>query len=129
VAYAHKNAALFDSSMICSTRRSFDTPKSVYCMNLYVGNLPYKDTSDDLRKLFEPYGAVDAASVVSDKFTGQSRGFGFVEMSNDAEGKTATDALNGMQYQGRALVVNEARPREERPPRRDFRGGGGRDRF
>ncbi len=97
-------------------------------MNIYVGNLPYTSNSDQLKALFEGYGQVSNASVVSDKFTGQSRGFGFVEMANDDEARTAIEALNGMQYSGRALVANEARPREERP-RREFRsdgGGGGR---
>jgi cold-inducible RNA-binding protein len=93
-------------------------------MNIYVGNLPYSVGSDQLRTLFEAYGEVSMASVVSDKFTGQSRGFGFVEMATEAEGKAATDALNGMQYNGRELVVNEARPRTERPPRKPGGGGG-----
>jgi RNA recognition motif-containing protein len=97
-------------------------------MNIYVGNLPYSVGGDQLRTLFEAYGTVDSASVAMDKFTGQARGFGFVEMNNEDEAKAATDALNGMQYNGRELVVNEARPREERP-RREFRprgnGGGG----
>ena len=97
-------------------------------MNIYVGNLPYSVGTDQLRTLFEAYGTVDSSSVAMDKFTGQSRGFGFVEMNDEAEAKAATDALNGMQYNGRELVVNEARPREERP-RREFRprgnGGGG----
>jgi cold-inducible RNA-binding protein len=96
-------------------------------MNIYVGNLPYSVGSDQLRTLFEAYGTVDDSSVVMDKFTGQSRGFGFVEMNDEEQAKAATDALNGMQYNGRELVVNEARPREERP-RREFRprnGGGG----
>jgi RNA recognition motif-containing protein len=92
-------------------------------MNLYVGNLPYSTTGDELRSMFEGYGTVDTASIVSDRFTGQSRGFGFVEMSNDAEAQAATEAMNGTQFQGRALVVNEARPREERP-RREFRDRG-----
>lgn len=98
-------------------------------MNIYVGNLPYSTDTEQLRSMFEPYGTVDSSSVVMDKFTGRSRGFGFVEMNNEDEAKAATDAMNGMQINGRALVVNEARPREERP-RRDFRprgnsGGGG----
>jgi cold-inducible RNA-binding protein len=97
-------------------------------MNIYVGNLPYSVGSEQLHTLFGEYGTVDNASVVMDKFTGQSRGFGFVEMNDEAQAKTATDALNGMQFNGRELVVNEARPREERP-RREFRprgnGGGG----
>jgi RNA recognition motif-containing protein len=94
-----------------------------FCMNIYVGNLPYTTNADSLKTLFEGYGQVDNSSIISDKFTGQSRGFGFVEMSNDAEARAAIEALNGFQYMGRALVANEARPREERP-RRERRDGG-----
>jgi RNA recognition motif-containing protein len=86
--------------------------------NLYVGNLPFNTTSDDLRVAFEPYGTVTQAQVVSDRETGRSRGFGFVEMDDGAE--AAINALNGKEFQGRTLTVNEARPREDRP-----RGGGG----
>lgn len=93
-------------------------------MNIYVGNLPYSTNSDNLREIFEGYGQVATVSIVSDKFTGQSRGFGFVEMENDDEARAAIEALNGMQYSGRALVANEARPREER---RSGGGGGRRD--
>jgi RNA recognition motif-containing protein len=81
--------------------------------NLYVGNLPFQTTADDLRETFEQYGTVTRAQVISDRETGKSRGFGFVEMDSGAE--EAIAALNGAQYQGRTLTVNEARPREERP--------------
>jgi RNA recognition motif-containing protein len=86
--------------------------------NLYVGNLPFTTTSDDLVALFGEYGHVQRAQVVSDRETGRSRGFGFVEMSEGAE--AAIQALNGAELQGRVLTVNEAKPREERP-----RSGGG----
>ena len=80
--------------------------------NLYVGNLSFKVTSDDLRELFEPYGEVSSASVVMDRETGRSRGFGFVEMNTG--GQEAITALDGKDFDGRALTVNEARPREQR---------------
>ncbi|MBS0201504.1 MAG: RNA-binding protein [Planctomycetes bacterium] len=86
--------------------------------NLYVGNLPYSTTADDLREAFSTHGTVTRAQVVSDRETGRSRGFGFVEMSDG--GETAIEAMNGAPFQGRTLTVNEARPREERGP-----GGGG----
>ncbi len=91
--------------------------------NLYVGNLSFKVTSDTLRSLFEQYGTVTSASVVMDRDTGRSRGFGFVEMDNG--GEAAIDALNGKDYEGRPLTVNEARPRAERSPGRSGNGGGG----
>jgi cold-inducible RNA-binding protein len=97
--------------------------------NIYVGNLPYDTTGDDLRQLFETYGAVTNSQVIIDKFSGRSRGFGFVEMDNDSEAETAIDALNGSPYGGRPLTVNEARPREERGgggSRGGYGGGGGR---
>lgn len=87
--------------------------------NIYVGNLPYDTTGDDLVELFQTYGTVTSGQVIIDKFSGRSRGFGFVEMANDDEAQAAIDALNGTPYGGRPLTVNEARPREER-------GGGGR---
>lgn len=90
-------------------------------MNLYVGNLAYGATDDDLRSAFEPYGTVKSASVIIDKMTGQSRGFAFVEMGNKSEGEAAIAALNGKDLKGRPLKINEARPREDRPPRRDYR--------
>ena len=86
-------------------------------MNIYVGNLPYSVTEDDLRTAFEAYGAVSSAAVISDKFTGQSKGFGFVEMPDQGEAESAVEALNGADMKGRSLRVNEARPREPRPPR------------
>ncbi len=89
--------------------------------NLYVGNLPFNVTSDTLRSLFEEYGTVTSASVVMDRDTGRSRGFGFVEM--DDGGEAAIDALNGKEFDGRALTVNEARPRAERSPGRGDRRG------
>ena len=86
--------------------------------NIYVGNLPYETTSDDLRSWFAEHGNVTRAQVAADRDTGRSRGFGFVEMSEG--GDEAIAALNGAQLQGRTLTVNEAKPREDRP-----RGGGG----
>ena len=85
--------------------------------NLFVGNLPYTTTSDTLSQLFAGAGTVVSAKVVADKFSGRSRGFGFVEMSSDEESKKAIEMFNGKDVEGRALVVNEARPREERPQR------------
>ncbi len=87
--------------------------------NLFVGNLSYSTTDSDLEAVFSAYGAVEKASVVRDRETGQSRGFGFVEMTNANEATQAINALNGREMNGRAMNVNEARPREER------RGGGG----
>ena len=81
--------------------------------NLYVGNLSFQTTADDLREAFEQYGAVTRAQVVTDRETGRSRGFGFIEMTEG--GDEAIANLNGSQFQGRALTVNEAKPREERP--------------
>ena len=88
---------------------------------LYVGNLSYEMDDNQLRELFSEYGEVQSASVITDKFSGKSRGFGFVEIG-DSEGERAIAEKNGFEYQGRKLVVNEARPREEK---RDFGGGGG----
>jgi RNA recognition motif-containing protein len=90
--------------------------------NLYVGNLPFSATADDLREAFSQFGNVTSAQVVSDRETGRSRGFGFVEMSEG--GDEAISALNGAQFQGRSLTVNEAKPREDRP--RSGGSGGGR---
>ena len=82
-------------------------------MNIYVGNLSYNTHEADLRKAFEAYGTVSDARIITDKFTGQSRGFGFVEMPNDAEGQAAINGLNGAELDGRQLKINEARPKEE----------------
>ncbi len=92
--------------------------------NIYVGNLPFDATADDLREAFGQYGAVSTAQVVSDRETGRSRGFGFVEMSDG--GDEAIAALNGAQFKGRSLTVNEAKPREERPRGGSGGGSGGR---
>ncbi|KKT86309.1 MAG: RNP-1 like protein RNA-binding protein [Parcubacteria group bacterium GW2011_GWC1_45_9] len=89
---------------------------------LYVGNLPFSTKEDDLRQMFSQYGEVASATVITDKFSGRSKGFGFVEMPNDDEAMKAIEGLNGKEMDGRAIVVNEARPMEERP-RRDFGGG------
>ncbi len=89
--------------------------------NIYVGNLPYDTTGDDLVQLFQSYGTVTSGQVIIDKFSGRSRGFGFVEMADDSEAQSAIEALNGTPFGNRPLTVNEARPREERGT-----GGGGR---
>jgi len=91
---------------------------------LYVGGLPYSVTEGSLRELFSAHGTVDSANVISDKFTGQSRGFGFVEMSSSAEAQSAIQSLNGTQFEGRSLTVNEAKPMAKRD---NFGGGGGRN--
>ncbi|NLF17261.1 MAG: RNA-binding protein [Lentisphaerae bacterium] len=87
---------------------------------LYVGNLSYDTSSDELQQLFAAHGSVTSAEVIIDRSTGRSKGFGFVEMSSDDEAQAAINALNGREQNGRPLTVNEARPREDRP-----RGGGG----
>ena len=91
-------------------------------MNLYVGNLAYSMRDDDLNALFAAHGDVDSARVIMDRASGRSKGFGFVEMSDDEAAKAAIEAINGTEVDGRNVVVNEARPREDR---RDSRGGGG----
>jgi len=85
---------------------------------LYVGNLPYSVGNAELEELFTQHGTVESAEVISDRMTGQSKGFGFVEMASDEEAETAIEAINGQSHAGRALTVNEAKPRENR-------GGGG----
>ncbi|MGA1529946.1 MAG: RNA recognition motif domain-containing protein [Kiritimatiellia bacterium] len=97
-------------------------------MNIFVGNLPYGATDGDLREAFEAYGSVSSASVIVDKFTGKSRGFGFVEMPDAEQAKAAIAGLNDQDLHGRPIRVNEAKPREDRPPRREGGGGGFRDR-
>ena len=89
---------------------------------LYVGNLPYTFRDEDLQQAFAAHGTVTSAKVMMERDTGRSKGFGFVEMGNDAEAQAAINGMNGQQYGGRGLVVNEARPMEARPPRT---GGGG----
>jgi RNA recognition motif-containing protein len=97
--------------------------------NIYVGNLPWSTTADDLLQLFQDHGQVGRAQVITDRETGRSRGFGFVVMDDDAEALKAIEALNGAQFEGRPLTVNEARPREERGGGGGGYGGGGRDRY
>src|SRR6202453_608003 len=87
---------------------------------LYVGNLSYNTSSSELEQLFAQHGTVQSAEIISDRMTGRSKGFGFVEMGSDEEAQAAIAALNGQDLDGRALTVNEAKPREDRP-----RGGGG----
>ena len=89
---------------------------------LFVGGLPWATTSDDLKQLFAAAGTVSSATIITDKMTGRSRGFGFVEFDNDAEADAAVEQLNGTEYGGRKLLVNEARPMADRPQ-------GGRDNF
>ncbi len=90
---------------------------------LYVGNLAYSVRDDSLMQAFSPFGTVTSAKVMMDRETGRSKGFGFVEMGSDAEAQAAINGMNGQPLEGRAVVVNEARPREERPG--GFGGGGG----
>jgi len=113
-------------------------------MNIFVGNLAHAGTEDDLRKEFEAFGVVSKVSILKDKFTGAPRGFGFVEMASKTEAEAAMNALNGKDFMGRPLNVNEARPKTESSPRggggfgggrssggydRDNRGAGRRDRY
>jgi RNA recognition motif-containing protein len=102
-------------------------------MNIFVGSLAFECTDKDLLQAFSAHGAVDSARVITDRDTGESRGFGFVEMPNESEARAAISALNGREILGRAIKVNEARPKEERggggggsrPPSRSGPGGGG----
>ena len=89
---------------------------------LYVGNLSYSVVEEKLQELFSQHGSVASVRVITDKFSGRSKGFGFVEIGSDEEGERAIAALNGTEFEGRAIVVSEARPQEPRPPR-----GGGRE--
>ena len=100
-------------------------------MNIYISNLSYDVNDSDLRELFEEYGEVSSAKVIMDRETGRSRGFGFVEMSDDTQGQKAIDELNQAEYDGKVINVNVAKPRTDRPAggRGGFnRNGGGRDR-
>ncbi len=92
---------------------------AVQVNKLYVGGIPYRSTEDDLKKTFAVAGAVVSASIISDRMTGRSRGFGFVEMASEAEAQAAIDALDGKEMDGRTLSVSFARPQGERPPRRE----------
>lgn len=97
-------------------------------MNIYVGNLPYSVKSEELRDAFEPYGTVTAAEVIFDRRTKRSRGYGFVEMSDDEAGRRAIAALNGSDFQGRELRVDESQPRDQKPERSERSGDTDRDR-
>ena|SRR5689334_15615375 len=90
-------------------------------MNIYVSNIPYQTTEEELREAFASFGNVSSARIIKDKLTGKSRGFGFVEMANDDEAKAALEGMNGAELSGRKINAREARPREENPNR----GGGG----
>ena len=92
---------------------------------LYVGGLPYSTSEDELREAFSQAGAVESATIIMDRMSGRSKGFGFVEMSTDEEATAAIDMWNGKELDGRALTVNEARPMEPRAPRAGGNGGGG----
>ena len=95
-------------------------------MKLYVGNLSFETTAQDLEKMFGELGTVESASLIEDRDTGRSRGFAFIEMSSNEEGKSAISQLNGKEVGGRALTVNEAKPRENRAAGGGFGGGGNR---
>jgi len=108
-------------------RRRFEGSVS---MKLYVGNLPYSTTEEDLRNLFAQYGNVESVAVITDRDTGRSKGFGFVEFGDDNEARNAISALSGQEYGGRALTVNEARPKTGGGGGGGRGGyGGGRDRY
>lgn len=106
-------------------------------MNIYVSNLSFNVQDEDLKEFFAEYGEVTSAKVITDKFTGRSRGFGFVEMADDAAAQKAIQELDGATVEGRAIKVSEAKPREQRPNngggggggRRNFGGGGGGNRW
>lgn len=92
---------------------------------LYVGGLPYSTTEDELREAFSQAGAVSSATIIMDKMSGRSKGFGFVEMTSDEDAQKGIDMWNGKEFGGRTLTVNEARPMEPRAPRGNFRSNGG----
>jgi cold-inducible RNA-binding protein len=96
---------------------------------LYIGNLPYSATAEEIRALFEQVGEITDVAVISDRETGRSKGFGFVEMATEDLAQEAIRRFNGYSMNNRPLTVNEARPREERPPRRDTGGYGDRNRY
>ena len=102
-----------------------DSQASVQGNKLYVGGIPYRSTEDDLKKAFSEAGNVASASIISDRMTGRSRGFGFVEMATEAEAQAAIDRWDGKEMDGRTLSVSFARPQGDRPPRREGGFGGG----
>ena len=99
-------------------------------MKIYIGNLSYTMTEEELRTSFGAFGAVDEITIITDRYSGRSKGFGFVEMPNQAEAEKAIASLNGKELGGRPITVNQARPREDRPRRESSpRGGGGRNNY
>ena len=94
-------------------------------MNIFIAGLSYQINDADLKELFEEYGTISSAKIITDRDTGRSKGYGFVEMEDEAEGQRAIEELNGAEYDGRTLSVSEARPRTERPARTGGGGGGG----
>jgi RNA recognition motif-containing protein len=119
-----------DHVVLLSSENNFETFRSINNliktkkMNIYVANISFKTVDDELRDLFEQYGEVSSARIISDKFTGKSRGFGFVEMPDSAAAEKAIEEMNGYEFMTKVLVVNEAREREERP-RNNYGGGSG----
>jgi len=103
----------------------FTIAKELKIMKVFVGNFSFSTTEEDLRALFEPYGAIDSVAVVTDRATGRSRGFGFVEMGDRGQAEKAIEALNGTQFGGRTLNINEARPKVDGGPRGGRGGRGG----
>ncbi len=95
-------------------------------MNIYIGNLAFDVSEDELKSEFEAYGKVDSAKVITDKYTGESRGFGFIEMQNNSEAQNAMKELDGKEIKGRHIIVNEARPQKDRRKGKGRRGGGNR---
>jgi RNA recognition motif-containing protein len=110
--------------MILKPFRSINNLIKTKKMNIYVANISFKTVDDELRDLFEQFGEVSSARIISDKFTGKSRGFGFVEMPDSAAAEKAIEEMNGYEFMTKVLVVNEAREREERP-RNNYGGGSG----
>ena len=98
-------------------------------MNIYVGNLPFEIDDTELESTFTPFGEVSSARVIQDRFSGRSRGFGFVEMADDSQAEAAIQALNGKDFSGRPLTVNEAKPREDKRGGDGGGGGGGERRW
>lgn len=133
--------SIFRKIFACQVRRVELAIPTAQCRgpsvkNIFVGNLSFNTNEDELRQMFEAYGQVDRVSIMTDRDTGRSRGFGFVEMTNNEDGEKAIAALNGSQVGGRTLNVNEARPKAERSGGgfrdrgdRGGRGGGRRDRY
>jgi RNA recognition motif-containing protein len=115
------NSALIAFFSLTSASQHLNIKKSV--MNIYVSNLSFNTQDEDLKKLFTPYGEVSSAKVINDKITGQSKGFGFVEMANDEAAKKAIEELNNGTIDGRSVKVMEARPREDRDQGRNNSGG------